>query len=316
MNHFLRAPDAATIARLLDAAAAYKRDPERDAALGAGKTLVQLYMNPSLRTRLSTTLAAQRLGMRVQTLDTGSGWALEFADGVRMDGAKAEHVREAAAVISQYADVIALRTFAQLTDPADDASEPLLTAFARHAGRPLLSLESATRHPLQSLADLLTIRELRRSERPRIVLTWAPHPRALPQAVANSFAEWTLAAGYDLTIARPPECALDESFAAGARQTDDQNAALADADFVYVKNWSATDPYGQVVEGRDDWRITAEKLHVTNGARVMHCLPVRRGVVIDHAVLDSAASAVIQQAGNRQWAAQAALGALLQGTEA
>ena len=311
MTDFLRAPDAATIERLLDAAAAYKADPERDARLGAGKTLVQLYLNPSLRTRLSTTLAAERLGLRVQTLDTGSGWALEFGDDVRMDGAAAEHVREAAAVISQYADVIALRTFAGLADAAEDASEPLLTAFGRHASRPLLSLESATRHPLQSLADLLTLRELRRTARPRIVLTWAPHPRALPQAVANSFAEWTLAAGYDLTIARPPGCALDAAFAAGAAQTDDQDAALAGADFVYVKNWSATEPYGQVVIGRDDWRITPEKLALTNGARVMHCLPVRRGVVIDHAVLDSPASAVIRQAGNRQWAAQAALASLL-----
>ena len=311
MPDFLRAPDAPTIARLLDAAAAYKREPERDAALGAGKTLVQLYMNPSLRTRLSTTLAAERLGLRVQTLDTGSGWALEFADGVRMDGDKAEHVREAAAVISQYADVIALRTFAGLRDAAEDKSEPLLTAFGRHASRPLLSLESATRHPLQSLADLLTIRELRRTERPRIVLTWAPHPRALPQAVANSFAEWTLAAGYDLTIARPPECALDADFAGAAEQTDDQDAALAGADFVYVKNWSATEPYGQIVRDRDDWMLTEEKLARTHDARVMHCLPVRRGVVIDHAVLDSPASAVIQQAGNRQWAAQAALASLL-----
>lgn len=312
MADFLRAPDPATIARLVDAAAAYKAAPERDARLGAGKTLVQLYLNPSLRTRLSTTLAAERLGMRVQTLDTGSGWALEFADDVRMDGAKAEHVKEAAAVISQYADVIALRTFAGLTDVAADASEPLLTAFAKYASRPLLSLESATRHPLQSLADLLTIRELAQRPRPKVVLTWAPHPRALPQAVANSFAEWALAAGYHLTVARPAACALDPAFAGDAPQTDDQDAALADADFVYVKNWSATSPYGKTVDGHDDWQITPEKLARTRDARLLHCLPVRRGVVISHAALDSTASAVIQQAGNRQWAAQAALAHLLQ----
>ena len=311
MTNFFSAPDRETIERLVGAALAYKHDPAADAELGRGKTLVQLYLNPSLRTRISTEVAAKRLGMTVTSLDAGAGWGLEFADGVRMDGAAAEHVREAAGVISAYADVIGLRTFAGLRDRAADYADETLLAFARHATVPMVSLESAVRHPLQSLADLVTLHEHRRRERPKVVLTWAPHPRALPQAVANSFAEWTLAAGYDLTVAAPEACTLDAAFTAGARVTHDQRAALAGAHFVYAKNWSSTRDYGQVVEGHDDWIVDAEKMALTDGGRFMHCLPVRRGVVVSDAVLDSPASLALEQAGNRQWAAQAALARLL-----
>ncbi len=311
MTNFFQAPDRATIDELLDAAAAYKARPGSDAGLGAGRTLVQVYMNPSLRTRLSTEVAARRLGLHVSTIDTGSAWGLEFEDGVQMDGFTAEHVREAAAVISQYATLIGLRTFAGLQDRASDHADRMLTQFAANASVPMVSLESATRHPLQSLTDMLTIREHRRTERPKIVLTWAPHPRALPQAVANSFAEWALASGYDLTVAAPPGCELDARFTAGAVLTNDQDAALEGADFVYAKNWSSTRQYGKIVHGYEDWELTAAKMARTNRGRFMHCLPVRRNVVVADAVLDSPASLVIEQAGNRQWAAQAALAYLL-----
>ncbi len=307
MHHFFRAPDRVIIEALVESALRYKAIPDADATLGLGKTLVQIYLNPSLRTRLSTEVAAKRLGMWVSTLDAGSAWAMEYGDGVRMDTDKAEHIKEGAAVISQYADIIGLRTFAGLKDRTEDAAELGLSAFAKHATVPMVSLESALRHPLQSLTDMITIRERRLSPKPKIVLTWAPHPRALPQAVANSFAEWTLASGYDLTVAAPAGFALDAEFTNGATLTEDQNTALADADFVYAKNWSSTSEYGKIGEGLDDWQVTAEKMALTNNAKFMHCLPVRRNVVVADAVLDGPDSLVIEQAGNRQWAAQAVL---------
>ena len=296
------------------AAAHYKAHPAADAELGRGKNLVQIYLNPSLRTRLSTEIAGKRLGMHVTTLDAGAAWAMEYGEGVRMDAGKAEHIREGAAVISQYADVIGLRTFAGLKDKAEDAGEQALSAFAKHATVPMVSLESALRHPLQSLTDLLTIREYRRTRRPKIVLTWAPHVKPLPQAVANSFAEWTLAAGYDLTVAAPAGFELDAEFTRGATLTTDQDAALRDADFVYAKSWSSTADYGALGAGLDDWQVTAEKMALTDAGKFMHCLPVRRNVVVADAVLDDPAqNLTIAQAGNRQWAAQAALASLLRG---
>ena len=312
MKTFFRAPPASVIGELLAAAAKYKADPMADAALGRGKNLVQIYLNPSLRTRLSTEIAAKRLGMHVTTLDAGSAWAMEYGDGVRMDADRAEHIREGAAVISQYADVIGIRTFAGLKDKAEDAAEVGLSAFAKHATVPMLSLESALRHPLQSLTDLLTIREHRRTDRPKIVLTWAPHVKPLPQAVANSFAEWTLAAGYDLTVAAPAGFELDAQFTQGATLTTNQDAALRGADFVYAKSWSSTADYGALGVGLDDWQVTAEKMALTDGGRFLHCLPVRRNVVVSDSVLDNPAqNLTIEQAGNRQWAAQAALASLL-----
>ena len=229
-----------------------------------------------------------------------------------MDQDKAEHVREAAAVISQYASIIGLRTFAGLKDKASDYEDATLHGFARFARVPMLSLESAIRHPLQSLTDLMTIREHQQVERPKVVLTWAPHPRALPQAVANSFAEWCLAAGLDLTIAAPEGFELDPVFSRGAKLSSEQDEALEAADFVYVKNWSSTAEYGQIAGPElEDWQITQRKLRACPKAKVMHCLPVRRNVVISDDVLDSASSLVIEQAGNRQWAAQAVLRGLL-----
>ncbi len=313
MRNFFRAPDRAQIQALVDAAARYKADPLCDQSLGLGKTLVQIYLNPSLRTRLSTEVAARRLGMHVSTLDAGSAWAMEYGKGVRMDGDKAEHISEAAAVISQYADIIGLRTFAGLKNRAADYAEESLEAFAEHVSVPMLSLESATRHPLQSLADLLTIQERRLSAKPKIVLTWAPHVRALPQAVGNSFAEWVLAAGYELTVAAPRGFALDANFTQGAELTEDQDAALADADFVYTKNWSGTSEYGSIGRDLDHWQVTPEKMALTKGGKFMHCLPVRRNVVVADAVLDGPDSLHIEQAANRQWATQAALASLLRG---
>jgi len=245
-------------------------------------------------------------------MDVGrDGWQLEFSDGVIMNGDKAEHVREAAQVVSQYCDVVGLRTFSALKDRDDDYSEPILSAFIKYATVPVLSLESAIRHPLQSLTDLITIEEHVTIPKPKIVLSWAPHPRALPQAVANSFAEWTRAAGHEITIACPEGFELSEEFSKGHQVTHDQDAALANADVVYTKNWSSYKDYGVIAKGHDDWQITAAKMALTNEAKFMHCLPVRRNVVVSDAVIDSANSLVFAQADNRTWAAKAVLQSLL-----
>ena len=307
MQHFLSAPDAATIAQLLDRAAYFKGHPFPEEQPGRQKTLINLFFNPSLRTRLSTEKAGLQLGFQVITMDMAGGWKLEFEDGVVMDMDRAEHVREAAGVLSQYCDVLAVRSFPGLENREEDYEERIIQAFVKYATVPVVSLESATRHPLQSLADCLTIQEHTPAHRPKVVLTWAPHPRRLPQAVPNSFAEWMLAWGaVDLTVVQPPGFELAEEFTAGAQVKTNQEEALRGADFVYAKNWSAYADYGTTVD-LPGWIIDEQKMALTNKAYFMHCLPVRRNVVVSDGVLNSDRSLVLKQANNRTWAAAAAL---------
>lgn len=313
MQQFLSAADAPDLQRLVDEALALKADPLAYQHLGRGKMLGLLFMNPSLRTRISTQKAALQLGMQVMVMNAGQdSWALEFEEGAVMDGVTVEHVKDAAAVLAQYCDILGLRSFPSLTDRAKDDAETVMLSFKRYAPVPLVSLESATLHPLQSLADLITMREHQPIHKPKVVLTWAPHLKPLPQAVANSFAQFTLAAGYDLTIAHPPGYELNPAFTQGARITHDQQAALQDADFVYVKNWSSWQDYGKILSRDTSWMLTPEHLKQSRDAKVMHCLPVRRNVELSDAILDSPHSLVQQQAGNRLWAAQAVLKRILE----
>lgn len=316
MFHFRSVHDVPNLPALLDRAAAFKAQPRHCAGLGRGKTLGLVFMNPSTRTRISTQIAARNLGLDVVVFNAGTeGWAMEFADGIAMDGASVEHIREAAPVLGQYFDILGVRSFPALQSRAEDYGENILGRFVDLSGRPVLSLESATLHPLQSLADLLTIRELwPHTRRPRIALTWAPHIKPLPHCVANSFAQWVTAWGEaDLVVAHPDGYALDAQYTGNAATTTNQAEALEGADFVYVKNWSATDPYGQLRCTDRSWMLTPEKLAPGNQARVLHCLPVRRDLELGAAVLDGPHSAVVQQAGNRVWAAQAVLEAMLRG---
>ena len=312
MRHFTSVNDTENIRNLVAKAISLKKDPFADKNLGKNKTLGLIFMNPSLRTRLSTQRAGQNLGLDVMVMNfTGEGWALETGQGIVMDGDKPEHIKEAAAVIGQYCDIIGLRSFPGLVDRDYDYREELLQYFIDFAGKPVISLESATRHPLQSLADMMTIEENKRTGRPKVVLTWAPHPKALPQSVPNSFVEWAVKMNYDLTIAHPPGYDLDERFTGGVKPVNDQQEAFEGAEFIYVKNWSSYNEYGKILTRDGDWMVSLEKLKNTNQARVMHCLPVRRNVVIADDVLDSKVSLVIEEAGNRTWAAQAVIREIL-----
>ncbi len=314
MNHFISPADVSDVAALVKEAAKAKANPYGFSELGKNKTIGLLFFNSSLRTRLSTQKAAMNLGMNVMVMNVDAdSWQLEMNDGVIMDGNKAEHIREAAAVIGQYCDIIAVRAFAGLIDRAEDYRENVMDKFRRFAGVPIVNLESATRHPCQSLTDLLTIEELKTVEKPKIVMTWAPHVKALPQAVANSFAEWINRTDYELTIANPVGYDLAPEFTGRARILHNQDEAFTNADFIYAKNWSSYQHYGKILPDNADWQITAEKMALTNRAKFMHCLPVRRGLVVADEVIDSPDSVVIQQAGNRVWAAQAVLKKILEG---
>ncbi|MEM6397064.1 MAG: N-acetylornithine carbamoyltransferase [Bacteroidota bacterium] len=309
MKHFSSISAVEHPNKLLDLALACKANPHQWSDLGQQKTIGLLFFNPSLRTRLSTQKAAQHLGLEVLTMDVGShGWKLEFEDGAIMNSDKAEHIKEAAAVVSQYCDLVAVRCFPSLTDRSADYREPVLSAFMKYASVPIINLESATAHPLQGLADWMTIKENTQKERPKVVLSWAPHPKALPQSVANSFVKYMEVADVDLTITHPPGYELAPEVAKGFTVSHDQAAAMKDADFVYTKNWSSYSTYGQVLTQDPAWTITSEKL---GNAFFMHCLPVRRNVVVSDAVLDSPQSLVIEQANNRTFAAQAAIISLL-----
>lgn len=280
--------------------------------IGKGKTLGMIFFNASLRTRLSTQKAAQNLGMQVLVVNvTADSWAIEFTDGAIMNGNTVEHIKEAAGVLSVYCDVISVRCFPDLKNKTDDYSEKILNQFIRYTTKPIISLESAARHPLQSLADLVTIKEHQKSNNPKIVLTWAPHVKAIPQVVANSFAEWVLGAGYNLTISNPIGYNLRETFTKGATIEHNQQKALKDADFVYVKNWCSFDDYGQMPTVAENWMLDSQKLLVTNHAKIMHCLPVRRNVEVSDAVLDSENCLVMQQAENRLHAVQTVLKQIL-----
>ena len=312
MKHFTSIEDAGDPEPLVQQALAFKANGYQP-GLAAGKKVGLIFLNPSLRTRLSAQVAAQNLGAEAVVLDIGKdGWALEFEEGVVMDSNRSEHIKEAAAVMGRYFDVLGVRSFPGLEDKTLDYSEQLLKSFIRYAGIPVVSLESATRHPLQSLADLVTIREQWQQERkPKVVLTWAPHIKALPQAVPNSFAEWMLGAGMDLCIAQPEGYELSTEFTQGATVMHDQKEALEGADFVYVKNWSSYASYGKVLSQDPAWTFSNEHLEVTNNAKVMHCLPVRRGVVIKDEVLDGPNAIHLEQAENRVWSAQAVFHKLL-----
>ena len=313
MKHFINLNDVSDVKELVLEGLHQKANPLANQNLGKNKTIGLIFFNSSLRTRISTQKAAINLGMDVIVMNVGSdSWQLEFEDGVIMDQGKAEHIKEAAAVLGQYCDIIGVRAFAEFKSREDDYREIVLESFRKYAGVPIVNLESATRHPCQSLADLITIEELKTRTRPKVVLTWVPHFKALPQAVANSFAEWGNETDYDFVITHPEGYDLAPQFVKNAKVTYSQEEAFADADFIYAKNWSSYLQYGQVLSQDPDWRITPEKMALTHNANFMHCLPVRRGLKVADEVLDSPQSAVIQQAGNRVWSVQAALKKILE----
>jgi N-succinyl-L-ornithine transcarbamylase len=318
MKQFTSVHDVADVEQLVKDALSLKSNPYSDKQLGENKTLGLVFLNPSLRTRLSTQKAAINLGMSVMVMNMDKdGWALETQDGVVMNGTTVEHIREAAAVMGQYCDILGLRSFPKLKDREEDYSEDFFNKFVSYCGVPVVSLESATRHPLQSLADLVTIKETWKGEaKPKVVLAWAPHVKALPQAVPNSFSEWMCKAQelgmVDFTIAQPEGFELNADFTPGAQIVHNIDEALQDADYVYVKNWSSFSSYGQVLPYPEGWMMNNEKLALTNDAKVMHCLPVRRDLELSSEILDGPNSLVIHEAGNRLWAAQAVLKDLLQ----
>ncbi|MDX2306427.1 MAG: N-acetylornithine carbamoyltransferase [Microscillaceae bacterium] len=313
MRHFTALSDVEDFPGLLHRAQEIKKNPFHKNHLGKFKTLGLVFFNASLRTRLSTQKAAQNLGLSVIVLNvTADSWKMETEMGVVMNADKAEHIKDAIGVMGLYCDIIGVRAFANLTDQEEDYSEQILLSFVQYAGIPVVSLESAIRHPLQSFADLITIEEYRRKNHPKVVLTWAPHPKALPQAVANSFVEWIKALDCEFVVTHPKGYELAPEFSREVHIEYDQNKALEDADFVYVKNWSSYTHYGQVLSQDIDWMVTPEKMQLTNQGYFMHCLPVRRNVVVSDAVIDGAQSLVLPQAANRVFSAQAVLEAILE----
>lgn len=284
--------------------------------LGKDKTLVMIFFNSSLRTRLSTQKAAMNLGMNVMVLDINQGaWKLETERGVIMDGDKSEHLLEAIPVIGCYCDIIGVRSFARFENKQEDYEEKIISEFIQYSGRPVFSMEAATRHPLQSFADLITIEEYKKCKRPKVVLSWAPHPKSLPQAVANSFAEWMNATDYDFVITHPEGYELAPQFVGNAKVEYDQKKAFEGADFIYAKNWSAySDPnYGKVISMDRSWTVDSEKMALTNNAYFMHCLPVRRNMIVTDEVIESPQSIVIPEAANREISAQVVLKRILEG---
>ena len=313
MKQFTSVKDVANAKELVLQALEVKKNPFSHVELGKNKTIGLIFFNSSLRTRLSTQKAALNLGMNVIVMTIGSeGWALEMADGAVMNGSTVEHVKDAAAVMGLYCDIIGVRCFPTLTNKEEDYSDHVFSMFLKYSGVPIVSLESAILHPLQSLADMMTIKEQQQKERPKVVLTWAPHIKALPQVVANSFSEWALACQYNLTITHPEGYELCGAFTKGATIEYDQQKALKEADFVYVKNWSSYTDYGKVLTTEPNWMLNNEKMQVTNQAKIMHCLPVRRNVELSDELLDGPHSLILQQATNRTFAAQTILKQLLE----
>ena len=314
MTNFISVNDVDNINVLVQQALQYKANPIADKALGAGKRIGLLFLNPSLRTRLSTQVAASNLGMEAIVFNVDKeGWALEFAEGAIMNGTTVEHIKDAAPVLGQYFDILCVRTFPSLQSREDDYAETVISQFIKYAGVPIVSLESATLHPLQSLTDVITINEtFKGTGKPKVVLTWAPHVKALPQCVSNSFAQWVGSWGEaDFVITHPGGYELDEAFTKNATIITNQDEALKNADYVYVKNWSSYRDYGKIISDGAGWMLNNKKLALTNNAKVMHCLPVRRNVELSDEILDSNNSLVTQQAGNRVWAAQAVLSEIL-----
>lgn len=314
MKKFTAVQDVDNLDDLVNEALHLKQNPHKYKHLGENKVLGLLFLNPSLRTRMSTQIAGANLGMNVMVMNLDKeGWALETQEGAVMNGSTVEHIKEAAAVMGRYCDIIGIRSFPKLQNREEDYSEDLLHKFISYCKVPVVSLESATRHPLQSFADLITITENKpASKRPKVVLTWAPHVKAIPQCVANSFAEWMGQADVDLVITHPVGYELAEEFTQNAQVTTNQQEALQDADFIYVKNWSSYTDFGKVLTSGEGWMLTNEKLQTTNNGKVMHCLPVRRNVELSDEVLDGPNSLVLEQANNRTYAAQAVLKRLLE----
>ncbi|HQW83894.1 MAG TPA: acetylornithine carbamoyltransferase [Ferruginibacter sp.] len=314
MKNFISVNDVDDINELIEQALRFKANPSVLKTAGAGKRVGLLFLNPSLRTRISTQVAASNLGMEAIVFNVDKeGWALEFTEAAIMNGTTVEHIKDAAPVLGQYFDILCVRTFPALQNREDDYAELVINQFIKYAGIPIISLESATLHPLQSLADIITIKEASLGiTKPKIVLSWAPHVKALPQAVANSFAQWINAWGNaEFIITHPKGYELDNNFTKNATVILDQDEALLNADFVYVKNWSAYNDYGKIISTDLNWMLNNKKLSVTNNAKVMHCLPVRRNVELSDEILNGLNSLVTKQAGNRVWAAQAVLAEIL-----
>ena len=319
MKQFISVKDVQDMNALVAKALSYKKLPFSDKKLGADKRIGLLFLNPSLRTRLSTQVAAQNLGMEPIVFNVDKeGWALEFTEGAIMNGTTVEHIKDAAPILGNYFDILCIRTFPGLVDKQADYSEKIIKQFIKYAGIPVVSLESATLHPLQSLTDIITIQESIASntnfknKKPKVVLTWAPHIKPIPQCVANSFSEWVGAWGEaDFIITHPEGYALSTEFTKGATIEHNQDQALKNADFVYVKNWSSYEQYGKLLSTDAAWMMTNKKLALTNNAKIMHCLPVRRNIELSDEILDGPNSLVTKEASNRVWAAQAVLAEIL-----
>lgn len=313
MKNLIDLTDLIDLKELVQEAEALKKDPYAHEALGKRKVLGLLFFNPSLRTRLSTQKAAKLLGMEVMVMNFSSeAWAIEYEDGTVMSGLRSEHIKEAAQVVSQYCDVVAIRAFATLTDQEKDESEVVLRSFEKYATVPIVNMESATAHPLQAIADAITLNENMTAHRPKVVLSWAPHPKALPQAVANSFIKMMEHQEADFVITHPEGYELDKRITKDTPIVYDQEEALKNADFVYVKNWSSYMDYGKILRTDDQWMLTRKKMEATNNAKFMHCLPIRRNVVVADDIMDHDSSLVIEQANNRTYSAQAVLKRILE----
>jgi N-succinyl-L-ornithine transcarbamylase len=313
MKNYLTLEDIPNLQQAVNQVIALKKEPYSNEHLGRQKTLGMLFFNPSLRTRLSTQKAAQHLGLKTMVMNfSNEAWALEFEDGTKMSGLRSEHIKEAAAVVSQYCDMVAIRAFASLSDKNKDEEEQVLNNFARYASIPVINMESATAHPLQALADAVTINEQGLTRRLKIVLTWAPHPKALPHAVVNSFSRMVQQLDADFVIAQPQGYELNPEITKNTPLIYDQEEALKDADFVYAKNWCSYSDYGNILRMDEQWMLTAKKMKLTHNAKFMHCLPIRRNVVVSDDVLDHSNSLVIEQANNRTYAAQWVLKQLLE----
>lgn len=313
MKKFTNVSDIGDLQAAIKEAHEVKSNPYGYQNLGKNKTIILLFFNSSLRTRLSSQKAAMNLGMNVMVLDINQGaWKLETERGVIMDGDKPEHILEAIPVIGSYCDLIGVRSFAQFENRDDDYQEKVIQQFMDNAGVPLISLESSAGHPLQAFADVITIEEHKKVKRPKVVLTWAPHPRVLPQAVSNSFAEWTQAADYDLVITHPKGYELAPHYAGNAVVEYDQKKAFEGADFVYAKNWSSYTKYGKILSEDRSWTVDEDKMALTNSAHFMHCLPVRRNMIVSDGVIDSPQSLVVQEAANRVVSAQVVMKRMLE----
>ena len=313
MKHYLNLDAIPDLQSAIDEVIDLKNNPYAAEDLGKQKTLGMLFFNPSLRTRLSTQKAAQHLGLKTMIMNfSNEAWTLEFEDGTKMNGLRSEHIKEAAAVVSQYCDIVAIRAFASLSNKEKDEEEQVLKCFARYTSIPVINMESATAHPLQALADAVTIKEQLFIKRPKIVLTWAPHPRALPHAVGNSFTKMVQKLDAEFVITQPKGYELNPKITKNIPLIYNQEKALEGADFVYAKNWCSYNDYGKILRSDEEWMITAEKMKLTNGAKFMHCLPIRRNIVATDDVLDDSCSLVIEQANNRTYAAQWVLKKLIE----